>query len=173
MHCCLWFRSVFRVRGPWPKRYGYHLSIIIFCIFILHRILRTKQVGKLLLHVCLALTGVYVTFLLAMHGEYYQQILGFCYTVSGLLQYFLLVYLFWTAVESFHICLKLVKVFGTDISNFFWKAAVIAWGKNVIVHFYSQSRQIYEFLLFIMRDFSCLYPRSTIAYCCDKCWLWS
>ena len=29
MHCCLWFRSVFRVRGPWPKRYGYHLSIII------------------------------------------------------------------------------------------------------------------------------------------------
>ena len=28
MHCCLWFRSVFRVRGPWPKRYGYHLSII-------------------------------------------------------------------------------------------------------------------------------------------------
>ena len=29
MHCCLWFRSVFRVRGPWPKPYGYHLSIII------------------------------------------------------------------------------------------------------------------------------------------------
>ena len=29
MHCCLWFRSVFRVRGPWPKRYGYHLNIII------------------------------------------------------------------------------------------------------------------------------------------------
>ena len=28
MHCYLWFRSVFRVRGPWPKRYGYHLSII-------------------------------------------------------------------------------------------------------------------------------------------------
>ena len=29
MHCCLWFRSVFRVRGPWPKRYGYHLSIVL------------------------------------------------------------------------------------------------------------------------------------------------
>ena len=27
MHCCLWFRLVFRVQGPWPKRYGYHLSI--------------------------------------------------------------------------------------------------------------------------------------------------
>ena len=27
MHCCLWFRSVLRVRGPWPKRYGYQLSI--------------------------------------------------------------------------------------------------------------------------------------------------
>ena len=32
MHCCLWFRSVFRVRGPWPKRYGYHLSIIYIYI---------------------------------------------------------------------------------------------------------------------------------------------
>ena len=29
MHCCLWFRSVFRVRGPWPQRHGYRLSIII------------------------------------------------------------------------------------------------------------------------------------------------
>ena len=29
MHCCLWLRSVFRVRGPWLKQYGYHLSIII------------------------------------------------------------------------------------------------------------------------------------------------
>ena len=33
MHCCLWFRSVFRVRGPWPKRYGYHLSIIYMVVF--------------------------------------------------------------------------------------------------------------------------------------------
>ena len=30
MHCCLWFRLIFRVRGPWPKRYGYHLSIIFY-----------------------------------------------------------------------------------------------------------------------------------------------
>ena len=28
MQCCLWFRSVLRAQGPWPKRYGYHLSII-------------------------------------------------------------------------------------------------------------------------------------------------
>ena len=34
MHCCLWFRSVFRVRGPWPKRYGYHLSNILLLLFI-------------------------------------------------------------------------------------------------------------------------------------------
>ena len=33
MHCCFGFRSVFRVRGPWPKRYGYHLSIIIIIFF--------------------------------------------------------------------------------------------------------------------------------------------
>ena len=40
MHCCLWFRSVFRVRGPWPKRYGHHLSIfnLGLCIIIIGRI---------------------------------------------------------------------------------------------------------------------------------------
>ena len=27
MQCCLWFRMVIRMRGPWPKRYGYNLSI--------------------------------------------------------------------------------------------------------------------------------------------------
>ena len=29
MQCCLWFHSVLRARGPWPKRYGYHLSIFL------------------------------------------------------------------------------------------------------------------------------------------------
>ena len=37
MHCCLWFRSVFRVRGPWPKCYGYHLSIIYIALLISNR----------------------------------------------------------------------------------------------------------------------------------------
>ena len=37
MHCFLWFRSVFRVRGPWPKRYGYHLSIIIESVDSINR----------------------------------------------------------------------------------------------------------------------------------------
>ena len=35
MQCCLWFRSVIRVGGPWPKHYGYHLSIIIIIIIII------------------------------------------------------------------------------------------------------------------------------------------
>ena len=40
MHCCLWFRSVFRVRGPWPKRYGYHLSIIYIYISVIKNVER-------------------------------------------------------------------------------------------------------------------------------------
>ena len=35
MQCCLWFHSVIRVRGPWPKHYGYHLSNIIIIIIII------------------------------------------------------------------------------------------------------------------------------------------
>ena len=41
MHCCLWFRSIFRVRGPWPKCYGYHLSI--YYLLILHLMQRKVQ----------------------------------------------------------------------------------------------------------------------------------
>ena len=97
------------------------------------------MIGKLLLNTIVALIGVYGSFLLAMHGEYYADILGFCYTASAFLQYFLLVYFLWTAIESFHICLKLVKIFGADIQNYILKTAIIAWGKymyKVLLTFY-------------------------------------
>ena len=48
MHCCLWFRSVFRVRGPWPKRYGYHLSIIYNYVYITESLVREIVSAKFL-----------------------------------------------------------------------------------------------------------------------------
>ena len=46
MHCCLWFCSVFRMRGPWPKRYGYHLSINNNSIVYLGQNGKFSQNGK-------------------------------------------------------------------------------------------------------------------------------
>ncbi len=79
---------------------------------------------------CTALTALYVSFLLAMHGEQYDSAVGFCYFCSFLLQYFLLVFLFWTSIEAFHIYLQLVKVFGSDIPRFVLKTSLVAWGES-------------------------------------------
>ena len=84
----------------------------------------------MLINACVALLGIYGSFLLAMHGKTYQEsdIEGFCYVVSAILQYFLLAYFLWTSLEAFHICLKLVKVFGADINNYVLISSFIAWG---------------------------------------------
>ena len=47
MQCCLWFRSVFWVRGPWPKRYSYHLSIIYMYIQMDCLIIRMDYIAKI------------------------------------------------------------------------------------------------------------------------------
>ena len=47
MYCCLWFRSVLRVQGPWPKHYGYHLSIIIIAsVFVFSGIIIVPFPGR-------------------------------------------------------------------------------------------------------------------------------
>ncbi len=93
------------------------------------RRLRSRPVGKLLIHMSTALIGLYVSFLLAMHGEQYDSIEGFCYFCSFVLQYFFLVFLLWTSIEAFHTYLQLVRVFGSDISRFVLKASLVAWGE--------------------------------------------
>ena len=75
----------------------------------------------------------YIGFLLAIHGKYYSTVVWFCYICSTLVQYFLLVYLCWTAVEAVHIYLKLVKVFGSDVHHYVLKSAVFAWGVPAII----------------------------------------
>ena len=93
--------------------------------------------GQMLINSCTALIGVYATFLLAIHGEEYRQAGAewFCHVMSAVLQYFLLSYFLWTALEAFQICLKLVKVFGTDIRHYVRKSAIIAWGKPLLYSF--------------------------------------
>ena len=44
MPCCLWFRSVIWVGGPWPKHYGYNLRINNYHSTTL---LRTDSIWKL------------------------------------------------------------------------------------------------------------------------------
>ena len=75
----------------------------------------------------LALTGLYVFFLISGH---ITSVPPLCGISSALLQYFLLVFFGWTAAEAVWLYLKLVKVFGIQscIANFSLKAAIPTWG---------------------------------------------
>ena len=58
-----------------------------------------------------------------------------CAISSALLQYFLLVFFGWTAVEAVWLYLKLVKVFGIQsvTSKFILKAGIPTWGERNVV----------------------------------------
>ena len=72
--------------------------------------------------------GLYIFFLISGHVT---SLLPLCGISSALLQYFLLVFFGWTAVEAVWLYFKLVKVFGIQsyIANFTLKAGIPTWSK--------------------------------------------
>ena len=93
------------------------------------RELWSRIFGKILINLCLALTILYIAFLLAEHGSYYDDVPGFCFFVSAVLQYSVLVYFLWMAVEAVLLYLKLVEVFHNEGRHFMLKASLLAWGE--------------------------------------------
>ena len=75
--------------------------------------------------------GLYITFLIAGLATGVPVLCGI---ISALLQYFILVFFSWTAVESVWLYLKLVKVFGSPsfTSKYMLKAGFPAWCKPKI-----------------------------------------
>ena len=76
----------------------------------------------------LALIGLYIFFLI---GGHVTSITILCGISSALLQYFILAFFGWTAVEAVWLYLKLVKVFGTSsfTSKFTLKSGIPTWRK--------------------------------------------
>ena len=80
-----------------------------------NRKLHTSEHGQILINLSTALLGLYITFLLSSGVT---SVTVLCGMSSGLLQYFMLVFFAWTAVEAVHLYIKLVKVLGTNINHF-------------------------------------------------------
>ena len=81
--------------------------------------------------------GLYIIFLIAGHAT---RVPVLCGIISALLQYFILVFFSWTAVESVWLYLKLVKVFGSNsfTSKYILKAGLPAWREGVVyTHVYN------------------------------------
>lgn len=93
-----------------------------------HRKLRTSDHGILLLNVCFALLGVYISFILAGHVS---QVPPLCALVSLLLHYFLLVTFLIMSAEAVNLYMKLVVVLGNQIAYYSLKATVTCWGKHL------------------------------------------
>ena len=76
--------------------------------------------------------GLYVFFLISGHVTSLPPL---CSISSTLLQYFLLVFFGWTAVEAVWLYLKLVKVFSIQsyTAKFSLKAGIPTWGMYVMI----------------------------------------
>ena len=75
-------------------------------IFVLYyRKLRTSENGQLLINLCLALIGLYITFIFAVHST---PVIGLCAFVAAALQYFFLVSFMIMASEAISLYMKLV-----------------------------------------------------------------
>ena len=91
------------------------------------RKLRTSDHGQLLLNLCFALMGLYITFIIAVHST---RVPGLCAVVGAVLQYFFLVTFMIMAAEAIHLYMNLVIVLGIKIQHFVLKATILSWGKR-------------------------------------------
>ena len=90
------------------------------------RNLRTSDHGQLLLNLCFALIGLYITFIIAVQSK---EVPDFCAVVGAVLQYFFLVTFMVMAAEAILLYMNLVIVLGSKIRHFVLKATILSWSK--------------------------------------------
>ncbi|XP_019862297.1 PREDICTED: uncharacterized protein LOC109590854 [Amphimedon queenslandica] len=104
--------------------------IITIISYLLSKKLRSSDHGQLLLNLCFALLGLYLSFIVALHSK---NINIFCAFSGAVLQYFFLVTFIVMAAEAIHLYIKLVIVLGRKIENYVLKATVVSWIAPVFV----------------------------------------
>ena len=81
--------------------------------------------SKLLINLCFALVGLYVTFIISTVSTGVPVLCG---VVSALMHYFFLTVFFWMAAEAIHLHRKLVTALKPDIKGYLAIAIAICWG---------------------------------------------
>lgn len=94
-----------------------------------YRKLRSSGHGQLLLNLCFALLGLYLSFIVALHSKDTNI---FCAFSGAVLQYFFLVTFIVTAAEAIDLYINLVIVLGHKIDHFVLKATVVSWSKSFL-----------------------------------------
>ena len=104
---------------------GYHT-------FYLRAIRKLRQGvhRQLLINLSIALTGLYVTFIISTFS---MAIWQWCIIISALMQYFFLATFFWMTADAINLYRKLVQVFKPDIKNFVAITMATCWGKIFLI----------------------------------------
>ena len=99
--------------------------LLVFFTFLLFQRWRRPLSNKILVNLCFAEFCSLTVFLAGID----QIVSGpLCRSVAVALHYFILASFGWMLVEAVHQYLNFVKVVGTYIPRFMWKASVCAWG---------------------------------------------
>ena len=81
----------------------------LLCCTCYDKKLRSSDHGQLLINLCLALSGLYIAFIFAVHS---QSVPGLCAFTAAVLQYFFLVTFMVMAAEAINLYMNLVIVLG-------------------------------------------------------------
>ncbi|XP_022088082.1 uncharacterized protein LOC110977874 isoform X2 [Acanthaster planci] len=116
------------------SKIGSSLSIaglsITIALYLAIRSLRTLKASRILISFCCSLLLLYLVFLAGIEQTSSRS--G-CIAAAVLMHYFALTSMAWMGVEAANLYLKLVKVFNSDVSHFFIKASLVAWGLPAVV----------------------------------------
>ena len=99
--------------------------LLVLATFFLFQKWRRRLNNKILANLAFAILCSLVVFLAGIDQTLFPLV---CRGVAVALHYFILASFGWMLVEAVHQYLKFVKVVGTYIPRFIWKASVCAWG---------------------------------------------
>ena len=104
---------------------------MLYC-YICYSRTRRGTPTHILLHLCVSLVVLQAVLYLA---EAVTDSKATCTAANIFRMYLILVSLLWNAVEAVNMYLMLIKVFNSEIDKFIYKAAAVAWGKDLLNFF--------------------------------------
>ncbi|KAK3852894.1 hypothetical protein Pcinc_040538 [Petrolisthes cinctipes] len=103
--------------------------LLVFTTFFLFKKWRRSLSNKILVNLSFSVFCSVVIFVAGIDQTWNVKL---CRAVAVALHYFILTSFAWMLVEGVHQYLKFVKVVGTYIPRFLWKASVCAWGIPIL-----------------------------------------
>ncbi|XP_071481086.1 adhesion G-protein coupled receptor G6-like [Diadema antillarum] len=110
--------------------------------YVINKKLRDRKPNQILISLCCALLGLYVTFVLLLSFDNEREMEEAvtnkpatlpCSILAGFLHYFMLASLFWMGVEGYNMHVLCVRVFNTYMPYFLIKASLVAWGCPLLI----------------------------------------